>query len=175
MNTFERDIVREIEALKRQVAEIAPTKRRVPIVASYNTATAQNIANSTTVPTLIDFNLVERDTHSAVTTGASWRFTAPVAGDYGVSAAILYQSTATWALGEVASLEVWKNNNIYRYLRRKDDLNSGGVAIFAQLAGSTTVYLDAGNYIDLRTRQSSGAALTLFNNSMYNYVSIWRI
>lgn len=175
MNTFERDVVKEIEALKRQVAELSPTKRRVPLVASYNTSSAQSIPNDGLTPTIINYSTQERDTAGAVTTGAAWRFTAPVAGDYGVAAAIIYNSTTTWATGEIASLELWRNGTIYRFLDRKDNMNSNLVAIFTQVSGSSTVYLDAGNYIDLRTRQTSGAALTLFNNAMYNYVSIWRI
>lgn len=173
MNTFERDIVREIEALKTQLRDISPTKRRVPIVASYGSADAESIPNN--VATIINFEVGYRDTHSAVTTGASWRFTVPITGDYGIAAAIMYVSTATWAIGEAADLVLHINGTAYRTLDYNNRVNGASGAQFMQLSGSTTLYATAGQTVDLRTTQQSGAALALINNAQFNHVSIWKI
>jgi hypothetical protein len=43
------------------------------------------------------------------------------------------------------------------------------------LSGMTTIQLAAGDYVDVRVYQNSGAALALFNDDDFNYVDIWRL
>lgn len=90
---------------------------------------------STTSP--VNFSDVVVDTHKAVTTGASWRFTSPVSGIYSISVATNYATVSG------NSLVLYKNG-------------SAQYAIFSwsaassNFSGSLTIPLNAGEYIDLR-------------------------
>jgi hypothetical protein len=169
---MDRDLIRADAALQAQIDNLSTTKRRVPIVASYATDAGQVIAHNT--ETVIDFEEVVRDTHSAVTVGAAWKFTAPVAADYVVSVAILMGATNQWAAGESADLRLWKNGALFRGLDRKDNF-SGATAQYMQLSGTSTIYLSAGEYIDVRLIQMSGISLGLFASVVNNWISIYRI
>ena len=96
----------------------------------------QASTTSTTTP----FNFTDRvfDTHGAVTTGSGWRFTAPVAGIYRVSA-------ITGATTQ-AGCDLYKNGVVYA---RLFSVNS-----IYQLNGSALVDMVAGDYIDLRSSSS---------------------
>lgn len=115
---------------------------------------ASGVSTGTSSP--IDFATKVTDTHSAVTTGASWKFTAPAAGTYLI--------TATLAISAgTAEIRVYKNGS------------DGGLVLFDanatySLSGSAQIDLVAGDYIDLR----SASSVTLLNNSRYN-ISISRI
>jgi hypothetical protein len=169
---MERDLIRADASLQAQIDNLSTTKRRVPIVASYATDAGQAIANNT--ETIINFEDPVRDTHSAVTVGAAWKFTAPVTADYVVSVAVLMGATNQWAAGESADLRLWKNGALFRGLDRKDNF-SGATAQYMQLSGGTTIYLSAGEYIDVRLIQMSGISLGLFASVVNNWISIWRI
>jgi hypothetical protein len=169
---MDRDLIRADASLQAQIDNLSTTKRRVPIVASYATDAGQIIANNT--ETIINFEDLVRDTHSAVTVGAAWKFTAPVAADYVVSVAILIGATNQWAAGESADLRLWKNGALFRGLDRKDNF-SGATAQYMQLSGNTTIYLTTGEYIDVRLIQMSGISLGLFASVVNNWISIYRI
>jgi hypothetical protein len=169
---MERDLIRADAQLQAQLDNLSTTKRRVPIVASYATDAGQAIANN--AETVINFEDLVRDTHSAVTIGAAWKFTAPVAADYGISVAVLLGATNQWAAGESTDLRLWKNGALFRGLDRKDNF-SGATAQYMQLSGSTTIYLSVGEYIDVRLIQMSGISLGLFASVVNNWISIWRI
>jgi len=101
-----------------------------------------NGTSSTTTP--INFDSREFDTHGAVTTGASWRFTAPIAGTYQFGVYLnLTGSTATGVF-------VYKNGVSYKAF---------AYAISTTLpVGSSQLKLNAGEYIDIRTGVSWGYA-----------------
>ena len=142
------------------------------IAAIYTTAAGQSIANVT--ETVVDFGTKVQDTHDAVTTGAAWRFTAPTAGFYQVSARVLFTYTTGWADGEVGSLRILVNGAGLVYLDRKDNYGSAS-SNFMQLGGSALVYLGAGDYLEVRALQGSGAALALYNVADYNYISVAKV
>lgn len=174
---MDRDLIRADAQLQAQIDNLSTTKRRVPIVASYATDAGQVIAHNT--ETVIDFEEVVRDTHTAVKRPPepgipTWRFIAPVAADYVVSVAILIGATNQWAAGESADLRLWKNGALFRGLDRKDNF-SGATAQYMQLSGNTTIYLTTGEYIDVRLIQMSGISLGLFASVVNNWISIWRV
>lgn len=161
-----------------QVAERAMTSAAIasdvavtPIIARYTQASAQSMPNATV--SIVNYDTQTDDTAAAVTTGAAWAFTVPVTGYYDVSAAIMYQATATWAAGEVAWLAIYVAGTRYSYLDRKDSVATP--AQYMQLSGSDVVYAVAGTEINIRTNQASGGALTLFADDDYNYVTIRRV
>jgi hypothetical protein len=172
--TLESDLVRRLVAIERRLAEIEARERAASIVAIYTSSSGQSIPNNAF--TIIDYSTKEIDTHSAVTTGSSWKFTAPVAGYYHVDAEILFAATTTWADGEVGDLRLFRNGDgsTAKLLDRKDNYGSSA-NIYMHLGGSTVIYLNSGDYIDVRVTQTSGGALTLYTNGIYNRIAIARI
>lgn len=113
--------------------------------AGYNRTTAQTLARNTRV--IMDFNVSEFDTDSAVTTGAAWHFTVPAGkgGLYYLAAnvAVVCLSTTSRLIGEF-----FRNGANYK---RVCDV----VVIFASdnnpsCAGSTICQLAAGDTVDFR-------------------------
>lgn len=93
--------------------------------------------------TPINFDSRDYDTRNAVTTGAGWRFTAPLDGKgyYRVSGVV------TGVSGTV-NVRLYKNGTYFKYL---SFFASGTVvSIFA-----TELYLDASDFIDIRTSPGS--------------------
>lgn len=105
----------------------------------------------------IDFSVKNFDTHGAVTTGASWKFTAPISGVYRVSASSSFTTgNPTVGLYKNGSLNVLLTGTAY---------TSG-----ANIVGSTTISLIAGDYIDIRPNSSLTAS-----GATSNWVSIERL
>ena len=98
------------------------------------------------------------DTHTRVTTGASFRFTADRDGIYDVKAHAGFASTA-WTAGEVALLSLYKNNSFYNSFGKWDCQAAITTAI--ELGGSDLVQLAAGDYIDVRVYQNSGGSVVV--------------
>lgn len=138
------------------------------IAAIYSTAAAQSIGNGTI--DIVNFGTIVKDTNSAVTVGANWKFTAPTTGYYEVNAQILFTSTATWAVGEAGRLSIYINGALEVHIDRKDNYVTG--SNYMQLSGSSVVFMTAGDFLDIRLNQNSGGALALFNDADFNQVSI---
>jgi hypothetical protein len=88
---------------------------------------------------ILQYNSVTYDTHGAITTGAGWKFTAPVSGYYRV------QLSATRSTSGVQSHVVYVSGVIYQFVMT----NVSGTTSY--MSGATTVYLNAGQYLDIRT------------------------
>jgi hypothetical protein len=140
------------------------------IHARYTTDAGQSIPNNTT--TIVNFEDVSDDTNTAVTVGAAWHFTAPVAGRYLVAASITYVTTTTWAATERALFDLYKNGAQWSSLDRSTGRDSSAATQIVQLAGADTVVLAAGDTVDIRTNQNSGGALALVAFAVDNRVSI---
>jgi hypothetical protein len=140
------------------------------VSASYSTNTAQSI--STGSPTIVNFEDLDYDSHGSVTTGASWKFTAPISGEYEVIGAIMYDDAAL-TVDDKFSLSVYKNGSEHRNLEYKEI--TATVTQYARIKGSIKVKLLAGDYIDLRTFQNSGSSKTLIAGTIYNYVYVTRV
>jgi len=117
------------------------------IAASY-WASANGTA-STTAP--FNFDSKEFDSHGTVTTGVSWRFTAPRSDWYTVG--FVGNQTA----GTNVYITLYKNGSAYKLI------NYGPATPGFNLACSTLVQLNAGDYIDIRPSTSlnyAGGALS---------------
>lgn len=165
----------QLQRLARQLAPIIEALRPAPgfIGARYATDAGQSIPNNTLPPTIINFEDESYDPLDLVTTGVAWAFTCPVAGYYQVAAAVLFASTAAWALGEASVLYVYRDGSEHSRLAYRDTY--GGASQLAHLAGVDVVACDAGDTLDVRVYQNSGGALGLFANALYNHVSIYRV
>jgi hypothetical protein len=168
------EIIREQDSLERRIGQTEVREVRATLAVRYKTGTGQSIANNPIPPTIIDFGTADFDTHSRVTTGAAWKFTANVAGYYGVAASILYAATTAWADTEAGYLALYKNGSLYSFLHRRDSYGSAS-SVFMMLSGTDTISLAVGDYIDVRVFQNTGGALALLNDATFNYVNIWKL
>lgn len=123
------------------------------IIAIYGTSVSATA--SSTAP--VQWSAKIKDTHGCVTTGASWKFTAPDAGTYAV-APCYYTSTA----GTYTSY-IYKNGTLHKALGSSvsNSFANGGLILIQLLTG---------DYIDLRTSSSVTIAADANNN-----ISIYRV
>jgi hypothetical protein len=147
------------------------TDNVVPVVARCSrTVSQQTILNNTA--TRLNFDSADIDTYSAVTTGASWVFTCPVAGYYRVSAKVQLTADAAWADGEPFSVDLYYNGAFYSRLGNADNYASGCTAAGQ---GTDIIHLDAGDTISIWVTQISGSSLTTRALANRTYVAIERI
>lgn len=142
------------------------------VAARYSTNTANAIADSTDV--IVDFEDLSKDTHAAVTTGASWKFTAPVPGMYSVKAGIQLASATGWAEGEILTIFLYKNGSKVSRLGRTIVQATPAGSIPVSVVGADDIYLNAGDYIDVRARHNNGASINLNGTAEDNFVAISR-
>jgi len=139
-------------------AQISSTET---IAASYWLSASQTA--TTSAP--INYDQKEFDTHGAVTTGSAWKFTAPIRG--------LYQLDISIA-SSTASINVWsiyKNGTGYKNLTLT-------ASTFATGNASTAIYLNGGDFIDIRpgTSMAMTTSATLFTTANdVNTISIKKI
>lgn len=103
----------------------------------------------------IDYSMKDFDTHNAVTTGSSWKFTAPAPGIYELETSI-------------ASSVALSNIFVYKNATQNCVLLTAITSAFTN--GSTRLKLNAGDYVDIRggTSESTHA-------STLQFISIQRI
>lgn len=140
--------------------------------ARYSTNTGQSVSNATL--TIIDFEDRSFDSHNAVTTGASWKFTAATSGVYDVFAQIMTTSTGNFGGIEYIELRLHKNGSVTPYSGYLES-NFTGSTVNNSVKMVDSIKLLAGDYIDIRMYQTSGGAMPLVNDGTYNFVNIKRI
>lgn len=138
-----------------------------------NVSSAPSIPNGGGGYTTVDFATKVVDTHAAVTTGASWKFTCPASLYYIVATNVTLASSTGWALGEHHRVDCNLNGTASWLLHYGDQNVSGGTAIYAN-SGARVCMVPAstGDTIHISTYQTSGGALNLHNNSGANWVAI---
>ena len=148
-----------------QMSDSADTR---VVAARYSTAAGQSIAASSIV--IVDFGTKTSDTHSAVTTGGSWKFTAPVSGKYAVKCSIRMSSSTTTG---GTFLYLYKNGSAVSSNVYTNQQSTNGIMAMPVLVD--TIDLVAGDYIDFRINHANAGSLTVYNDATYNYVDIERI
>jgi hypothetical protein len=157
----------EITKLTNPADMIYPTDK---VVARYTTAAGQSIPSST--DTIVNFATKTIDTHNAVTTGASWKFTAPISGNYLVACSMNYAS-ASFTVGNAIYIEIFKNGTFVSMVAMG---HIGATATqMPSAAGSDIIDLVKGDYVDIRTVQSEAAARSLSSFSFRNNIAITKI
>ena len=139
------------------------------VAARYTTNTAQPISNATN--TIIDFEDKDFDSHGSVTTGASWKFTAGSSGVFNARATITSAGTGNFTGTEYIELKLYKNGSFYS---SKIIANFTGSTAAISVTHDDDIKLLAGDYIDFRVYQVSGASLPLETTAGYNFISIKR-
>lgn len=152
------------------VGKNAYTQSGYSIEARFSTNVAQSVANSGDI--LIDFEDKEYDNSGAVTTGASWKFTAPVSGYYDVEALITFDTGFTYAAGNRILLKLYKNGSAYSNLGR-EAIETAVSNLIIAAGGADTIYLNKGDYIDIRVANNRTAgATTLLAANSDNHISV---
>lgn len=122
-------------------------------------AAEADLAIANTTVTIVRFDNVIYDPGSDVTEGAAWKYTAPTTGYYLVTAAVLFESNAGWAVNEYAYLAVFIDGTVSKYLDRNYMEAAGTYSVF--LCGSAVVPMTAAHYLDVRVYQNSGGAINI--------------
>ena len=141
------------------------------VLAKYETALAPTFNN--TILTVVNYATAVYDPWALVATGAGWVFTAPRQGFYQIYASLMFQSYNGWADGESSALYIYLNGTPISIVDRQD-LGSAS-AIFRMMHGATLVNMAAGDTLQVRAVQNSGANLNLHNQAAYNYVDIFLV
>ena len=140
------------------------------IVAEAGDDAGTSLPNST--DTIVNFDVVTIDQNGAITTGASWRFTAPRSGRYSVIASVLMNSAA-WVVNERARLLLFKNDSFVKTLEHVAAHANG--TFFMTAGGDLEIDLDAGDFIDVRFNQNTGLAQSTDGNPDNTHVQIRRL
>jgi hypothetical protein len=139
------------------------------VVAKYSTAAGQTIATNNT-PTTINFGTQVFDSHGAVTTGASWRYTCVVPGYYRISTSIKVTNIPQY---KVLNLALYKNANLDSVFR--DDISTYPAPDRFVSSGSTIVELKTGDSFYISAAQSDTSPITLSTFAAENTIAIERI
>lgn len=125
-------------------------------------------------PQVVDYSTCSMDPFASVTTGSSWKFTAPLPGLYLVHASIRFANAGTsWTAGTQAILRLSKNGTSFSDAAKTQVNTHNG---YVEVVLTDVVDLIKGDYIDLRAYQDTGASRDLqSNSSLHNRVTITRI
>lgn len=142
------------------------TSNEIAVAARYTTAGGQTVANA-----IVNFGSLTYDSHNAVTTGVSWKFTAPMSGKYRFSG--LITTGVTPSVGDSFALNIYKNGS---------SVAAGPVDVAQstttrRMSGhiSGTISLAKGDFIDFRMSDGITPAATLELDGERNYVQIERV
>lgn len=126
--------------------------------APYAFCTSTSTAAITGTPSIVDFETKVEDTHGAVTTGASWKFTAPESRIYTISS-LIYTNSGNNTINGSFVVDIWKNGSFHVTLA----IDSMDTTVASSRVGDASVDLRLmkGDYIDLRVSQSTGNAFAL--------------
>ena len=122
---------------------------------------------------IIDFYVKEYDSHNAVTTGVSWKYTCKVTGKYDVFV-FLTLNTVAWQIANVTTLSIVKNGGTSIVIDRPVII--ANFTDFFIMRGQSTVDLVVGEYFDIRAfyAPTGGGTSTLFASAGYNYMTVVR-
>jgi len=150
---------------------VAPTE---VVYAKYNTNAGQSITNSSGTFNVVDFEDKITDTHSAVTTGSSWKFTAPITGYYQVNCSLEFASSA-WTTGDGLRISVSKDLGVNIFANMMTSWPStftGSLGMW----GSTAVEMLKGETITIGILAvRTGGSTNLRTIASRNEVSIFKI
>lgn len=136
------------------------------VFAKYRTDTAQAASNGT----VIDFEDKVRDTHNAVTVGASWVFTAPKSGDYSVAVTTHTGTVTPGAINQVYTMEIRKNGSNNSRTMSDRSSQSASARGFSS-SGATIITLDQGDTVDVIWTENL-PAVNLSGTASQNYIVI---
>ena len=129
-----------------------------PVIAKYTISSPADANLDNGTEDVIDFDNSVYDTHSAVSTGTAWTFTAPRAGYYEVSAFIRLATGTDWSESEY--LRLYTNGSALSREEMSHRASKAAASGGHQRGGSgtTVVYLASGATVYVEGLQNSGSA-----------------
>lgn len=155
--------------LEKRVSRIE-TFDALPIVARYMTDTAQSLPSASW--SIVNLDTQDFDPHSLVTTGASWKFTAPIGGYYQVNAYITAVSAGVISSGKAFYLAIYINGVWNSYIGHWHQLATSPSIQDVHCNGTDLVHLDKDDYLDLRFYNDLASAMTLETAEEENHISV---
>lgn len=137
--------------------------------AEYTSNAGQSIPNAAAV-TIVNFEDLSTDTDSAVTVGASWKFTVPASPDSKAGRYLITTAVTPSAAMTTAFLRVYKNGSLVKTL-----INGRTTLANDTIGGSCVLNLAASDYVDVRIGHSSAGAVTLSATADQNRIEIVRL
>ena len=137
------------------------------IKARYDTNAGQTIGTGSWE--IVDFEDNDYDPHASVTTGATWKFTAPSSGAYRVKTFIRFADTSLTA-GQIFQLAIYKENAGYATVYFHEIETS--VTKIMTMGGAADVELNEGEFIDVRAWQNSGGGISLDSTPSNVWVTV---
>lgn len=163
-----QDLVNAIVDLQQRIAYLE-TKDAIPLKARYMTDTAQTIPASAF--TIVNFDTVDYDPVSAVTTGASWKFIAPIGGYYQVDAFTEITFAGAIASGKTFYMYIYIDGVAKAVIGHWHQL-VGSVNSDAHMNGGDCIYLAKDSYLDIRVWHDMTTSGSLETDELENHVSI---
>lgn len=154
---------------------ITADTRATVVSSAYVTASSANVAFANATFETIDFDVEEIDSHSVVTTGASWLFTAPRAGKYRIVSNFLTAGNTNWGVTEQIFVSIRKNGSAYRTANSYCFTNGTPSSISPDISIDAVLSLASGDTIDIQGREDSGTGLNVETGSKAVWVSIEEI
>lgn len=150
---------------------IAATESVIALAES-NTARSITNAAATTGEFLMEDVVI--NTHGAYSASTAI-FTVPVSGTYEVQACLFLTSAASWDNNDQLRFQLFKNGSINRAMGGLVSSGTSGVTSGQQISGSTMVKCVAGDTLEVRVFQNSGASKSTDGDANNNWVSYKRI
>ena len=122
---------------------------------------------------IMQYQVVDFDTHSGITTGAAWKYTAPDTGYYRVTSQIFIS-------GAQPSVSTYNKAMLYKNGARVFDIYydnisvSYAASVHVVRSGTAIVQLNKNEYIDVRAYQTMNASLTT-DGDVDTYIEVERI
>lgn len=116
------------------------------LIAAQATTASQTITAGGTRQ-IVNGSTVTYDKTGSITTGASWKFTAPSQGIYEVKY-VSSHSFATYTTGAEIGAELYKNGSFAKPIC--NFMQQAATGVIAMISGSVEVELNANDYIDVR-------------------------
>lgn len=146
------------------------------VAAKYTATTLTNSIPNTSSPTIFDCPTSVYDTHSAVTTGATWKFTVPAnqGGKYDVSALVTLGSFA-WTVNDYFIADVFVNGSAV------SSLNWHGMQASwtgqLSVGGKTTISVAASDEISVAflSSRTGGSITSVEANAIRNHIEIIKV
>ena len=142
------------------------------VAARFGLNSAQSLSSS---PSVINFPLKDYDTHGSVTTGAAWKFTAPISGLYTITSSFRFANGLSWTSGNFIAIEFVKNG--VTTIARNDSLHYATitpVTVAPSIKMTASVRLTAGEYVSIYGDQNEATSRALLAASSFCYVEITR-
>ena len=136
-----------------------------PVFARYSSDAGQTVSGDTN----LNFEDVDSDVYSCVTTGAGWKFTAPVAGVYDVKFAFVLGTASTLGTQATFTNALYKNGSRHSLISQLR-VEVGATSLGWVGDGSTSVKLAVGDFISVHCDASESEPLYAVGTE--NWISI---